>query len=245
LTPSPDTSTILIVDDDAAILDLHTRLIQKQLPLCRVLTARNGREALAVVQETRPDLILLDLMMPELDGFGVLEALRASEATRNIPVIVLTAQALTADDMTRLNQTVVSVLEKGVFSAEETLAHVAAALARADKASSAAQRLVRQAMAYLHEHYAETVSRDQVARAVHVSENYLTNCFHHELGLSPMTYLARYRVKQARALLETSALNITEVALAVGFSDSAYFSRVFQREMGVSPGAYRRGRRAP
>jgi signal transduction histidine kinase/DNA-binding LacI/PurR family transcriptional regulator/DNA-binding response OmpR family regulator len=245
LKPSPDTSTILIVDDDAAVLDLHTRLVQKQLPLCCVLTARNGREALAVVHETRPDLILLDLMMPELDGFGVLEALRASEATRSIPVIVLTAQALTADDMARLNQTVVAVLEKGVFSAEETLAHVTAALARADKASSAAQRLVRKAMAYLHAHYAEAVSREQVARDAHVSENYLTNCFHHELGISPMTYLARYRVTQARTLLETSQLNITEVALAVGFSDGAYFSRVFQREMGVSPGAYRRGRRAP
>ncbi len=237
-------TTILIVDDDPAILDVHTRLIRQQLPLCRVLSASNGREALAVVKEIRPDLILLDLMMPELDGFGVLEALRTGEATRSIPVIVLTAQALTEDDMARLNQTVVTVLEKGVFSADETLAHVATALARADKSSSAAQRLVRKAMAYLHEHYAEAVSREQVANYVHVSENYLTNCFHHELGISPMTYLARYRVKQARTLLETSELNITEVALAVGFSDGAYFSRIFQREMGVSPGAYRRGRRA-
>ncbi len=243
LTPTrqlESSPTLLIVDDDPAILDVHSRLVQQQLPHCRVLLAGNGREALAVVKETRPDLILLDLMMPELDGFGVLEALRAGETTRTIPVIVLTAQALTEDDMTRLNQTVVTVLEKGVFSADETLAHVAAALTRADRASSAAPRLVRKAMAYLHEHYAEAVSRDQVARYVHVSENYLTNCFHQELGLSPMTYLARYRVKQARALLETSDLNITEVALAVGFSDGAYFSRVFQREVGVSPAAYRR-----
>jgi AraC-like DNA-binding protein len=58
-----------------------------------------------------------------------------------------------------------------------------------------------------------------------------------------MTYLSRYRIRQARALLEAGELNVTEAAVAVGFSDSAYFGRVFQREVGVSPGAYRRGLR--
>jgi AraC-like DNA-binding protein len=98
-------------------------------------------------------------------------------------------------------------------------------------------------MAYLHEHYAEPISRGQLARQINVSESYLADCFHQELGISPMTYLTRYRVKQARSLLEAGELNVTEVAGAVGFSDSAYFGRVFQREVGVSPGAYRRGQR--
>jgi len=104
--------------------------------------------------------------------------------------------------------------------------------------------LVRKAMAYLHERYAEPLTREQIARYVGASERYLANCFHQELGLSPMTYLNRYRIKQARALLEVGELNVTEVALSVGFSDSAYFGRVFQREVGVSPGAYRRGQRS-
>ena len=58
-----------------------------------------------------------------------------------------------------------------------------------------------------------------------------------------MTYLIRYRIRQARELLAAGELNVTEVAMAVGFADSAYFGRVFQREVGVPPGAYRRGRR--
>ena len=64
------------------------------------------------------------------------------------------------------------------------------------------------------------------------------------MGVTPITYLTRYRLKQARALLEAGQRSITEVALAVGFADSAYFSRVFQREVGVSPSAYQRGQRA-
>ena len=235
--------TILMVDDDPYVLDLHTRLVRQQLPDCQVLHARHGREALAVLEHTRPDLILLDLMMPELDGFGVLEVLQSREATRDIPVVVLTAQVLNEADLARLNRGVVSVFEKGVLSVEETLARVATALARVDRLGSTAQRLVRKAMVYLHEHYAEPLTREQVARYVSASESYLANCFHQELGLSPMTYLNRYRIKQARALLEAGELNVTEVAFSVGYSDAAYFSRVFQREVGVSPGAYRRGQR--
>jgi signal transduction histidine kinase/DNA-binding LacI/PurR family transcriptional regulator/AraC-like DNA-binding protein len=240
---APQPQTVLVVDDDPAVLDLHARLIARQAPAVRVLQASNGREALSLVAADRPDLILLDLMMPELDGFGVLDALRSREATRDIPVVVLTAQVLTEADMVRLNQGVVGVLEKGVFSADEVLARVVGALARADGSAGAVRRLVRRAMAYLHDHYAEPVTREQVAHHVNASESYLASCFHQELGISPMTYLIRYRIRQARELLAAGELNVTEVAMAVGFADSAYFGRVFQREVGVPPGAYRRGRR--
>jgi YesN/AraC family two-component response regulator len=234
---------ILIVDDDPHILDLHTRLVKQQLPDCQVLQAHHGREALAMIEHIRPDLILLDLMMPELDGFGVLEALRSRESTRDIPVIVLTARTLNEADMARLNRGVVSVLEKGVLNVDETLARVATVLTHVNQFGSATKRLVRKAMVYLHEHYTEPLTREQIAQHIGVSESHLANCFHQELGISPMMYLNRYRIKQARALLEAGELNVTEVALSVGFSDSAYFGRLFQREVGISPGAYRRGHR--
>lgn len=239
----PRPRTVLVVDDDPAAVDLHTRLITRHAPDVRVLQASNGREALSLVAASRPDLILLDLMMPELDGFSVLAALRSREGTRDIPVVVLTARALNEADMARLNQSVVSVLEKGVFSSDEVLTRLAGALGRTDTAASSARRLVRQAMAYLHDHYAEPVTREQMARHVCASESHLASCFHQELGISPMTYLTRYRIRQAREWLAAGERNVTEVALAVGFSDPAYFSRVFQREVGVSPSAYRRGQR--
>ena len=69
------------------------------MPNCRVLKAHNGVAALAVTAETRSDLVLLDLMMPELDGFGVLHAMQDNERVRGVPVIVLTAQILTREDM--------------------------------------------------------------------------------------------------------------------------------------------------
>jgi YesN/AraC family two-component response regulator len=232
----------LVVDDDPGILDLHARIVQGNLPGCHILKAHNGREALAIMELERPDLVLLDLMMPEVDGFAVLEAKNASEIMRSVPVIVLTAQILTESDMARLQQGVAAVLGKGLFSVEEVLVQVETILARSKRLSSAAQRVARQVMSYIHEHYAESISVDAIARHFGLSERHLTRCFHQETGVSVLTYLSRYRMIQAKLLLKTGA-SVTEVALAVGFSDSSYFGRVFRREVGITPTTYQRKER--
>jgi len=232
--------TILIVDDDPGTLEMHARIVQTHSPFYRVLRAQNGLGALDALQRERINLVLLDLVMPEMDGFCVLEAMREHEATRSIPVIVLTGQVMTEKEMARLDRGVVTVLSKGLFSLEETLAHVDAALERHRKLSGETQRLVRQAMAYIHEHYADCISRTEVARHVALSEDYLTCCFRKELGVTPIAYLNRYRVDRAKHLLADTNKSITEIAMEVGFSDSGYFSRVFRREVGISPEAYRR-----
>ncbi|NMC02585.1 MAG: substrate-binding domain-containing protein [Chloroflexi bacterium] len=232
--------TILVVDDDPGTLEMHARIVQTHSPTHRVLQARNGREALAILQQEPVDLVLLDLTMPEMDGFAVLEAMREQPRTRDIPVIVVTGQVLTAGEMARLNRGVATVLGKGLFSVDETLAHIGAALEHKRQLNSEAQRLVRQAMAYIHEHYADPLTREDIARRVGLSEDYLTACFRQELGKTPIAYLNCYRVYQAKRLLKESDQTITDIAFNVGFSDSGYFARVFKREVGVSPQAYRR-----
>jgi signal transduction histidine kinase/DNA-binding LacI/PurR family transcriptional regulator/AraC-like DNA-binding protein/DNA-binding LytR/AlgR family response regulator len=232
--------TILVVDDEPTVLEMHARVVQAQLPACRVIEARNGREALEAIRREQPALVLLDLVMPELDGFGVLEAMREEKATRDVPVIVLTGQVLTEQDMDRLNRGVAAVLGKGLFSAEETLAHVEQALSRSRRLGSEIRRIVRKAMAYVHERYAGPISREEIARYVGVSPRHLDRCFRQETGMTPVAYRNRYRVRQAKALLE-KGLKVTDVALEVGFGDSSNFARTFRREVGISPSAYRRG----
>ena len=232
---SSQRKTVLVVDDDPSMLELHARILRSHMPNCRVLKAHNGVAALAVMAETRPDLVLLDLMMPEMDGFGVLRAMQENERVRGVPVIVLTAQILTREDMARLQGGVAAVLSKEIFTQAEVLAQVAATLAHSKRLGSETQRVVRQAMAYIHEHYAEPISREDLAQHLAVNERYLTRCFRQETGVTPIDYLLRYRVRQARALLEQGHLSVTDVAMATGFSDSSYFGRVFQREVGVTP----------
>jgi CheY-like chemotaxis protein len=232
--------TILIVDDEPGLLEAYTSIVRMHLPHCRVRCAQDGAEALQIVCQTQPDLILLDLMMPTMDGFEVMEAIRHGETTRHIPIIVLTGQVLTENDLARLNQGSAAILGKGLFSAQETLSQIDAVLARNKCVSSETQWLVRRAMAYVHDHYAEPISGADIATYVSVSQAHLIRCFNRELGITPVTYLNRWRIKQACAQLEASSDTVTEIAHASGFSSQSYFSRVFKDEMGTSPSAYRR-----
>ena len=234
------TFNILVVDDEPNTLDLHTRIVQSHSPSNRVLKARSGREALETLEREPIDLVLLDLQMPGMDGFGVLEKMRADEHMHKIPVIVVTGQVLTESEMARLHRGVASVLEKGLFSLDETVLHIGAALEHKHRLSGEAQRLVRKAMAFIHENFTEPISRREIAQHISISEDYLTFCFRQELGTTPIRYLQRYRVNRAKQLLRNSEKSITEIALMVGFSDSGYFSRIFHREAGMSPEAFRR-----
>jgi signal transduction histidine kinase/DNA-binding LacI/PurR family transcriptional regulator/AraC-like DNA-binding protein len=235
--PGNEQTSVLIVDDDPGILDLHSRLV-KQIGL-QAITARNGREALEVIERTRPGLILLDLVMPEMDGFAVIEALQDRETTRNIPVIVLTGRQLSEADLQRCNRGVSAILSKGVFTASETLGHIEAVLTRQHTLGKTTQQIVRQAMACIHRRYTESLSREDIAKSIGMSADYLTDCFRQELGITPMIYLRRYRIHQARDLLTCTDRSIMQIALEVGFSDNAHFTRTFQREVGMTPRAYR------
>lgn len=231
--------TFLAVDDDVNALELYARILRLNNPANRMLAAQNGHEALRILLKEKVDLVLLDLQMPEMDGFAVLQAMREAAWTRDIPVIVITGKNLDEEDLKRLNEGVAVVLQKGVFSMEETIAHINAALERKRRLSQDAQRLVRQAMLYIHQNYAQPITRADIARHVNIAEDYLTFCFRQELGTTPIKYLQRFRIQQAKTLLKTTARSVSEIALEVGFSDSGYFTRIFHRETGFSPEAFR------
>ncbi len=154
LTRADNRHPILVVDDDPNVLDMHVRMLESRTD-CPILKAKNGRQALEIMQQELLGLVLLpDLMMPEMDGFEVLRLMREQEATRNVPVIVL-SHILIRHDMARLQEGVAAVLGKGLFSVEEILSQVETALNHSKRLGHQVSRTVRQAMAYIHEHYDE------------------------------------------------------------------------------------------
>jgi PAS domain S-box-containing protein len=111
---------VLVVDDEPANLDLLEALL---MPAgFGVLRAGSGREGIDMAISEMPSLILLDLMMPDLTGFDVVEALRAEEATREIPIMVLTAKTLTEDDKTALNGQVAAIFQRNSVAGTELTA---------------------------------------------------------------------------------------------------------------------------
>jgi CheY-like chemotaxis protein len=125
---------LLVVDDDPITRrDLRGALEQDGWD---VAEAENGRSALARLKDGRFDAVLLDLVMPEMNGFEFLVAMRSREEWRDIPVVVVTAKDLTEEEHRALNMAAERVLQKGLK--EETLKHVAQALAQCTKRRSVA-----------------------------------------------------------------------------------------------------------
>lgn len=115
--------TILIIEDsEPAVLQIRD-IIERSGQ--KILVARSAREAYRIVETQIPDAIILDLMMPEIDGFETLNELRATAKTANVPVLILTAKHITREDMGRLNRNHVSqIVQKGGINAEEFLTAV-------------------------------------------------------------------------------------------------------------------------
>jgi signal transduction histidine kinase/DNA-binding response OmpR family regulator len=115
-------TTVLVVDDDASNRLWLTTVLEPAG--FAVINAAGGREAIQLAKLRRPDLVLLDLMMPDVNGFAVVEALRADPATRHVPIMILTARNLTAADKRLLNGHVSTILSRGSTAAADLIDHL-------------------------------------------------------------------------------------------------------------------------
>jgi PAS domain S-box-containing protein len=119
--------TVLVVEDDSNMREMLRRTLEKEG--WRVAEAQNGKVGLEKLAEAAPDLILLDLMMPEMDGFEFMDVLRRREDSRRIPVFVITAKDLTEEDHRRLNGGVERIMQKNATNPSQVLELVRALLA--------------------------------------------------------------------------------------------------------------------
>lgn len=122
----PQRGRLLIVDDDPHVVDLMRQFLEDED--YDIEAAMDGQEALEAIARQRPDVIFLDILMPRLDGFGVIEQLRIDPDHRDIPIIVLTAKTLTEAERTLLQQSVLKVIEKRGMEPDALLREIRSAL---------------------------------------------------------------------------------------------------------------------
>jgi CheY-like chemotaxis protein len=124
--PSTQEAKLLVVDDDPTLFSL----LQAMLPAdwCTLLTAFNGEEGLALARDEHPDAILLDLMMPGMDGFEVLEELRTDDKTADIPIIILTTKDVTTEERDLLNEHTQGLMRKITLTPQSLLEVVSSAI---------------------------------------------------------------------------------------------------------------------
>ena len=120
--------TVLVIDDDAEAVELlATQLQQRHYGVLRAL---GGREGIELAQRHRPDLIALDLEMPEVNGFDVVEALKDDQSTAHIPIVIVTAKDLTPSDRSQLNGHILEIVDKADFKHGRFVGEVQRAMSR-------------------------------------------------------------------------------------------------------------------
>jgi signal transduction histidine kinase/DNA-binding LacI/PurR family transcriptional regulator/AraC-like DNA-binding protein len=235
---------IWIVDDDPQALDYYQTLLGNFQADFVVRPIHGGAEALRLLATETPDLVVLDLMMPEVDGFEVLEQLRSRDKTKLIPVIVLTGKMLSYEDVKRLDSPRVFLQTKGVLSDLESSAEIGRSLTAPSALPQPTSLLVKQALASIQQNYTRALSLTELAWTVGVSKSYLSRIFKLETGISLWEYLNRFRILKAKEMLLLTDESITDIAAAVGYEDVGYFGRIFREIVNCSARTYRQKARA-
>ncbi|UED85385.1 substrate-binding domain-containing protein [Streptomyces profundus] len=237
LRPSELADPVLVVDGSAARRERVRALLTEAMPGRPVRAAADGTAALALLADEPPGLLIVDRALPDMAGFEVVERLPG------VPALLLSDRGFTVADARRAEPLpALLLLGRDILDEREVAALLGGMSRRTDPAAQRAAAPVRYALAYLEQHYRHRFSRWQVAQAAGVSEDHLGRLFHRELGLTLWEYLTRLRVQRAKERLRRSDDSVATIARAVGFHDRAYFSRVFRKQTGMAPHAYRDAR---
>ncbi len=245
---------LLIVDDNEDFRNFITTLFSASF---RIVTANDGVVAHALVLENVPDLIISDVMMPNMDGFELCRQIKSDIRTSHIPVILLTAKASEENEYSGIEAGADDYISKP-FNMEMLKLKVSRLIERQRKMQEKFRKKID-----ITVEEANIPSRDEefVKKAVSIVEknmdnpDFLVEDLGKELGMSrvylykkilsltaktPSEFIRFIRLKRAASLLQKTQLFVNEVAFKVGFNDPKYFRRYFKEEFGVTPNEYKR-----
>jgi len=253
-----DRPLLLLIEDNPDVLTYLKSCFQNKYQIEIALNGRSGIEkALSVI----PDLIISDVMMPEKDGFEVCTFLKQEETTSHIPIVLLTAKADFDSKINGLERGADAYFSKP-FHKEELLIRVAKLLERQTqmafyfknkfqqtdvlpKELSLGDEMLKTEVVFLQKvnlvlerNYADKdFALPRFCKELSLSRSQLYRKLKAITGESPSAYIKNYRLQKAKILLETTDLNVSEVAWKTGFASLAHFSRSFQQNFGVAPSA--------
>lgn len=249
---------VVLVDDEHIILEGLSRVMPwEKLGCCVAGTASDGRQGLELIRSVRPDILLTDIRMPNMDGLTMVAAVK-SEFPR-MQVTVLTAfrdfdyaqRAITLgvcryllkpSKMDELNEAI-GEMTRRLQAMPPEKKEEEGENAEPAEGGEAGSFVVRAALSYMQDHSAEHISLSDVADNVYVSQWHLSKLINRHTGQSFFDLLGGMRIDHAKALLRDPSMRVHEVADAVGFSDVGHFSKSFKRIVGKTPGEYRAGLR--
>jgi len=244
--------SVLIVEDDTDIL----RYIKTELSTdYHVYTAVSGKEGLTKALQYLPDIIVSDVVMPEMDGLSLCKLIKTNEKTCHIPVILLTAKTSIEQRIEGLEMGADAYIPKPfnirhlqtriekLIHLRETLKQKYTGELEVDeddiKVVTFDEKLLQRFHEKLKEHLANpNLNVGYISKEMGISRVHLNRKLKAITNDSPANYIRSYRLKHAAWLLVNKNMTIAEIAFAVGFSSMAYFSNIFKKHYGMSPTEY-------
>ena len=251
-TIKPGSPVILLVEDNPEIIDFI------KLGLADKYTfrfAENGAEALQSVDTEIPDLIISDVVMPEMDGLDLCTRVRENPRTSHLPFIMISALTLSDQQIEGLKSGADAYLTKpfslkyldalieNLFHRKELLLGYANMQSIINpsviRVSSTEEKILKQVITFIESHISDPeLNVKNICQATGFSHSYLYRTIKRMTGSTLNDLIKDIRIKRAAQLLKTRKLSIAEVMVEVGFSNHSYFSKCFRKEYRVSPGNY-------
>lgn len=223
---------VVIADDEKAVSKIIQHFIEREkLPLQVEGIALDGESALRMIREKEPDLVFLDIKMPLLDGFEVMEAVQAMKL--DVKIVIITAYESFEYAQRALRMGAMDIILKPIEYEQFTQA-----LRRSVGWNFTANDLVNQVLEYIHTHYTEKIELQLLSEQFHVTASYLSKQFKRYVDTNLISYVNRIRVEHAVDLLKNEHNSIQEVARQVGYENVNYFYKKFREHTGHMPSDY-------
>ncbi len=244
--------SLLIIEDNSDVRNYISRILSG---LYLITEASDGREGLTKAFDLIPDLIISDVMMPNMDGIQLCDALKSDSRTSHIPIILLTAKVALKDKISGLETGADDYIMKP-FEADELKARIKNLLEQRKRIQEyfkkygmfeisektvlpADQKFLQKTIEIINEHISDnSFGVEMLAENLAVSRQLLYKKLVSLTGESPNDFIKIIRLNKALKLLEKKSGNISEIALATGFNNPSYFAECFQKQFGLLPSQY-------
>lgn len=232
----------LVADDETNIREGLSSLVEEcGLKIKVVAQAKDGIEALSMFEKYSPDLVLMDINMPLLDGLSCIEKMMAMK--ENVRVVIVSSYDNFSYAKKAIGLKVDSYILKPIDE-EELKQVLKKSLATLDKSlivTHKKEKNPKDIVEFINTHYQDSgLSSEMIEKEFGLSRTSVYTLMKSITDKSLNEYITMIRVRQAGRMLENSTLTLKEIAQACGYTDPFYFSRVFKKQMGLSPSEYKK-----
>ncbi|TGE33426.1 response regulator [Desulfosporosinus sp. Sb-LF] len=242
-------SVVLIVEDELLELEFLKSIVTEELlPKDKIITCESGIQAVKLAKQHKPDVIVMDILIPEMDGLQALKEIRKFLPQASVMILSACSDFSYAQTAIRLRvqDYLLKPIKPSVFKQafHDVLTSITTHQVPVDEEIVEQEPnqmyFIEKSLNYIHDNFKQKLPLQLVSSHVFLHPQYFSRIFKKEVGVTYIDYVNRLKIEYACKLLETTSYPAYRISSECGFTDPSYFNRVFVQQMNMTPKAYRR-----